>query len=269
VLWLKVLWLKLVIAVVIDNIHGRATNETVFHLLPGEYILTYSIVARDAQSGEFGVAVASRFFAVGSLVPHVRHNMALATQAFVNPMWGVEGASRLSNGEDADAIMADFIKRDAGQAIRQAHMIGTSGNSVMHTGSACIDWAGHVSAHGISVAGNMLAGRNVVEEAAMEAGEAAGGDKRGRQSAALKIHHGQDYPVLDLRTDDHADPLAELRRLHSVAGERAIHFTKTFATADNFSGTTDRTELDQSIAKREAQWISDGIISRSHASVSS
>ncbi len=245
--------------------------------------MTYSIVARDRQSGDFGVAVASRFFAVGSLVPHIRHNMALATQAFVNPMWGVEGAQRLSAGESASVVMADFVERDGGQAIRQAHMIDAFGHSVVHTGSDCIDWAGHAMAQGVSVAGNMLAGPEVVEHTlscyldneklsfyerlitAMEAGEAAGGDKRGRQAAALKIHSGQDYPTLDLRVDDHADPLAELRRLHSVADERAVHFAQTFATAENFSGTTDRTELDRSIAEREAQRARDGIVSRSFA----
>jgi len=249
--------------------------------------LTYSIVAMDPQSRNFAVAVASRFFAVGSLVPHIRHNMAMATQAFVNPMWGVEGAQRLSAGESATAVMADFVMRDGGQAIRQAHMIGADGQCVVHTGKECIDWAGHTTAHGVSVAGNMLAGPEVVEQTlscyldnaslsfndrlltAMEAGEAAGGDKRGRQSAALKVHRGQDYPILDIRADDHADPLAELRRLHSVAGERAIYFAETFATAENFSGTTDRTELDRAITEREAQWAREGIVSRSFATSTS
>jgi len=245
--------------------------------------MTYSIVARDPVSGELGVAVASRFFAVGSLVPHIRHNAAMATQAFVNPMWGVEGIRRLSAGESADSVMKDFVARDAGQAIRQAHMMDATGHSVAHTGSGCIDWAGHSMADGISVAGNMLAGPEVVAHTlscyldnaqlpfaerlltAMQAGESAGGDKRGRQAAGLRIHGGQDYPILDLRVDDHADPLAELRRLYSVAQERAVHFAATFPTAENFSGITDRTELDRSIAEREAQWALDGTVSQSFA----
>ena len=245
--------------------------------------MTYSIVARDPDSGELGIAVASRFFAVGSLVPNIRHNIAVATQAFVNPMWGVEGARRLAAGESAEIVMADFVSRDGGQAIRQAHMIDAQGHSVAHTGKECIDWAGHEIAHGVSVAGNMLAGPEVVGDtlscyldnaslsfverllAAMDAGETAGGDKRGRQAAGLRIHCGQDYPILDLRADDHADPLAELRRLNSVAQERSVHFAKTFPTAENFSGTTDRTELDRSIAEREAQWARDGIVSQSFA----
>lgn len=245
--------------------------------------MTYSIVARDPDSGELGVAVASRFFAVGSLVPHIRHNSAVATQAFVNPMWGVEGVRRLAAGEIAELVIADFVARDGGQAIRQAHMIDAKGRSAAHTGKDCIDWAGHRIAHGVSVAGNMLAGAAVVENTlscyldnanldfvdrlltAMEAGEAAGGDKRGRQAAGVRIHCGQDYPVVDLRSDDHPNPLAELRRLNSVVQERAVHFAKTFPTAKNFSGITDRTELDRSIIEREAQWARDGVVSQSFA----
>ncbi|MFT6301670.1 MAG: putative Ntn-hydrolase superfamily protein [Pseudomonadales bacterium] len=198
-------------------------------------------------------------------------------------MWGVEGARRLTAGESAENVMSDFVARDAGQAIRQAHMIDAAGLCAAHTGKDCIDWAGHRAARDVSVAGNMLVGQGVVEDTlscyldnanlnlverlllAMEAGEAAGGDKRGRQAAGLRIHRGQDYPIIDLRADDHSDPLAELRRLNSVSQERAAHFVKTFPTAENFSGTTDRTELDRSIAEREALWALEGIVSQSFA----
>ncbi len=245
--------------------------------------MTYSIVARDPETDAVGIAVASCFFAVGSLVPYIRHNAAFASQAFVNPMWGVEGAARLSAGENGASVIADFIARDNGQAIRQAHLIDANGHCAAHTGAQCVDWAGHVSGTGVSVAGNMLAGARVVNDtlacyqdnsalefserllAAMEAGELAGGDKRGRQAAALCIHHSQDYPALDLRVDDHADPLHELRRLHRVGQERLVHFVPTFATAINFSGTTDRTELDQALAEQEAQRARDGVLSVSLA----
>ena len=231
--------------------------------------MTYSIVARDPETGHLGVAVASRFFAVGALVPHIRPDAAVATQAFVNPMWGVDGARRLQNGEDAADVLADFIARDPGQAQRQAHMIDVQNNIAAHTGADCVDWAGHCGAEGISVAGNMLVGPQVIEDTlacylanldqpferrlllAMKAGEDAGGDKRGRQSAALRIHRGQDYPWLDLRADDHDDPLAELNRLLEVAGERFLLFAECFGTREDFAGVIDRTELDRNLADRD------------------
>lgn len=245
--------------------------------------MTYSIVARDPATGALGCAVASRFFAVGSLVPHMNGSVVVASQAFLNPMWGVEGVERLTAGEAPSDVLADFVARDGGSAIRQAHVMDAQGRIAAHTGEGCIDWAGHEIGSGASVAGNMLAGPQVVSETlrawrendgaefvdrlltAMEAGEAAGGDKRGRQAAGLRVHRGQDYAHLDLRVDDHADPLAELRRLHAVAGERYEHFAHVFATRDNFQGRTDRTELDRAIAEREARAKADGTPSRSFA----
>lgn len=245
--------------------------------------MTYSIVARDPMSGEIGIAVASRFFACGSLVPHVAATAAVASQAFVNPLWGVEGLPRLVKGEAAPDVIADFIARDAGQSIRQAHMIGPDGQIAQHTGADCVPWAGHVSGPDISVAGNMLAGPEVVEATlksylgamdqpfavrlmlAMQAGEDAGGDKRGRQAAGLLIHKGQPYPALDLRVDDHADPLSELRRLIAVSEERFKFFSMGLATVENFSGMTDRTPIDTAIAEDEARRKRNSIPSQSFA----
>lgn len=154
---------------------------------------------------------------------------------------------------------------------------------VQHTGADCIPWAGHVSASDISVAGNMLAGPEVIEDTlatylahahlpfaerlltAMEAGEAAGGDKRGKQAAGLVINAGQPYPHIDIRVDDHADPLAELRRLLAVSAERYMLFAKAMATTDNFSGMTDRTPLDNAIAEAEEYRREHNIKSRSYA----
>ncbi|WP_373049720.1 DUF1028 domain-containing protein [Thalassovita aquimarina] len=245
--------------------------------------MTYSIVARDPATGHLGIAVASRFFAVGALVPHIHPNAAVATQAFINPLWGIEGSARLQAGEAAEDVIADLIGRDDGQAQRQAHMIDAKGRIAAHTGTACIDWAGHCSADGVSVAGNMLTGPQVIDDTlvcyldnldkpfaerlllAMQAGEDAGGDKRGRQAAALRIHRGQAYPWIDLRADDHADPLEELRRLLDVAGDRYLFFAEELATADNFSGCKDRTELDRAIAEHEAHMKAAGVSSRSFA----
>lgn len=245
--------------------------------------MTYSIVARDTATGEIGIAVASRFFACGSLVPHLSATAAVASQAFVNPLWGIEGLRRLDAGEAPQAVMADLVARDAGQAMRQAHMLAPDGAIAQHTGAECVPWAGHVSAPDISVAGNMLTGPEVVQDtlqayldnaalpfedrllAAMQAGEDAGGDKRGRQAAGLQIFRRQPYPVLDLRVDDHADPLSELRRLQAVSAERFKIFSMGMATVDNFSGMVDRSPIDAAIAKDEAHRAETGIQSQSHA----
>ena len=140
-----------------------------------------------------------------------------------------------------------------------------------YTGAACIDWCGHELRGAYSVAGNMLAGPAVLAEtirayeaertlpfarrllAAMRAGEAAGGDKRGRQSAALLIHDSEDYPLYDLRVDDHVDPLAELARLEDVARQRWVHFRRQMPSRDRPSGLTDRSGLDELVAKSIAE----------------
>ena len=246
--------------------------------------MTYSIVAKDKKTSAIGIAVASRFFACGGMVPFVARNTAVASQAFCNPLWGIEGRDRLNAGEKANNVLNDFVDRDAGQSIRQAHMIDMYGDIHAHTGSDCVDWAGHASANLVSVAGNMLVGEDVVRDTltsyqdninedfldrlllAMDAGEKAGGDKRGRQAAGIIIHMGQDYPWLDLRVDDHADPLAELRRLVDVSQERFVHFSKGLATKDNFSGVSDRSPIDKAITDAEVRRKNKGLKSRSFAS---
>jgi uncharacterized Ntn-hydrolase superfamily protein len=246
--------------------------------------MTYSIVAKDPETGAYAVAVASRFFAVGALVPHMAGGVgAVATQAFVNPLHGVEGLAMLGAGASAADAVAALTARDEGRASRQVHMIDAAGRGAAFTGADCIDWAGHVAAEGVSVAGNMLAGPQVVDRTlaayqahmhlpladrlltAMEAGAAAGGDKRGTQSAALKIVRGEAYPWLDIRADDHPDPLAELRRLHAVAQERYLIMAETLPTADNFSGMRDRTEIDRKINAAEEARIAAGRPSASFA----
>lgn len=245
--------------------------------------MTYSIVARDPASGEIGIAVASRFFACGALVPYVSATAAIASQSFVNPLWGTEGLPRLVAGEAPQAVLDDFIARDAGEAIRQAHFLSPEGKIAQHTGADCVPWCGHAAGPDVSVAGNMLVGPAVVEDtltayldrtdlafaerllAAMDAGEAAGGDKRGRQAAGLLIFAGQPYPALDLRVDDHADPLAELKRLKAVSEERYKMFAMGLPTEENFSGMKDRTPIDEAIANDEATRAAQGIPSQSFA----
>ncbi len=246
--------------------------------------MTWSIVARDPESGDLGIAVASRFFAAGSQVPHIcSHVGAVATQAFVNPHYGIHGLVMLAEGKSPQEVVAALTAADNGRDGRQLHMIDTQGRNAAFTGSACIDWAGHLLEDQVSVAGNMLAGPQVIEETlktylaapetpllerllnAMDAGEAVGGDKRGKQSAAVKVYRGEAYPWLDLRADDHADPLKELRRLYAVAQERYVHFAKMIPTVANPSGLTDRTELDLKLQALEDEREKSGTKSASFA----
>jgi len=248
--------------------------------------MTYSIIARDPATGHLGVAVASRFFAVGAMVPHLRGRVgAVATQAFVNPTYGTDGLRMLAEGGTPEAIIHTLTARDNGHAQRQFHLIGMTGQPAAYTGAACVDWAGHLIGAGVSVAGNMLEGPQVVAETlrayqaaadkpladrlliAMQAGEDAGGDKRGRQSAALVICRDQDYVWLDIRADDDADPLAELRRLYAVAQERYLHVAETMATRENPHGMIDRREIDARIAALEAARVASGTPSLSRMKV--
>lgn len=246
--------------------------------------MTWSIVARDPKTGHLGIAVATRFFAVGGLVPHIRGGIgAVATQAFVSPLYGTDGLALLAAGKAPDEIIAELTARDAGRDQRQLHLIDARGRNAAFTGAKCIDWAGHLIDDDVSVAGNMLAGPDVVAQTlatykqamdkpfierlleAMQAGEDAGGDKRGKQSAALLVHRDQDYPWLSIRTDDHPDPLAELRRLYAVAQERYMHVAETMATKGNPDGMIDRREIDERIAALEAVRIAEGRPSASFA----
>lgn len=244
--------------------------------------MTWSLIARDTD-GSVGLIVASKFFACGAVVPYVGPEVAVASQAFCNPVWGTEGRSRLAAGEAASVVLSDLVRRDAGQAIRQAHMMGAQGDFASHTGSDCVPWAGHIAGQDHSLAGNMLAGPEVLEAtsraflhgrgqpfatrliSAMQAGEAAGGDKRGRQAAGLVLHRGEAHPLLDIRADDHSDPLSELSRLWHVAQERYVHFARAMPTKAQFSGTPTRNGIDAEIAAAEARRIAAGRKSRSKA----
>ena len=234
--------------------------------------MTWSIIAKDEVTGAIGIAVATRFFAVGALLPHIDPaGGAVATQALINPTYGPRGLRLLREGVPADEVLRFLTASDAGEGQRQLHVMDGAGRFAAHTGTGCVDWCGHAIHDGFSVAGNMLAGPQVIAEtarafrdgaalpfarrliAALQAGEAAGGDKRGKQSAALLIHEGEEYPALSLRIDDHADPLAELARLEKVSRERFVHFARFFATKDDPSGTYDRDVINAAIEAAAAQ----------------
>lgn len=202
---------------------------------------TFSIVARDPQTGELGVAVASRFFSVGSVVPYASAAAgAVATQANANVTYGPRGLELFANGLTAEEIVKVLLRGDANASSRQVGLVGRDGSSATYTGPECIAWAGGRSGPNYAVQGNILAGEQVViamEKAFLEAkgslarrmylalaaGDAAGGDSRGRQSAALIVvkegagFNGGNDRAIDIRVDDHADPFKELGRLLDYA----------------------------------------------------
>ncbi len=229
--------------------------------------MTWSIIARDGETGRLGIAVASKFFAVGARVPFIESGVgAIATQALLNPFYGVDGLRMLRDEVAPADVVRILLAADDGHDQRQMHMMDRHGRIAAHTGAACVRWCGHCEGEDFSVAGNMLAGPRVLDDtaaayaananlpfairliAAMQAGEAAGGDKRGRQSAALVIHGDDPWSELDLRVDDHADPLAELSRLERLSREHWVHFRKYLPSRRDRVGTTDRRAIEAGIA---------------------
>jgi uncharacterized Ntn-hydrolase superfamily protein len=228
--------------------------------------MTWSIIARDTLTGQFGIAVATRFFAVGARVPYIAAGFgAIATQAMVNPYYGIDGLNLLRERRTASDIVTTLLAADSGRESRQLHVMDARGAIAAHTGTDCVDWCGHLAGDDFSIAGNMLSGPRVLDDtataylahqsqpfarrliAAMQAGEAAGGDKRGKQSAALVIHDRDEWSALDLRVDDHPDPLSELERLERVSRERWVHFRQFLPTRANPAGVTDRATIDAAI----------------------
>jgi uncharacterized Ntn-hydrolase superfamily protein len=203
---------------------------------------TFSIVAADPEAGEVGIAVASRFFSVGSVVPHGRAGAgAVATQSFANTSFGPRGIELLERGATPEEALAILLRGDADREKRQVGVVSASGASATFTGSGCLAWAGGRSGPGYAVQGNILTGEPVVAAlerafleskgrplaerllASLRAGDAAGGDSRGRQSAAILVlrarggYGGFTDRAVDVRVDDHADPIGEISRLLELA----------------------------------------------------
>lgn len=234
--------------------------------------MTWSIVARDRTSGAYGVAVASKFFAVGAVCPYLASGGgALSTQSLVNPLLGVRGLRLLQARVPAAVVVEALIRADGGRAVRQLHAVDRGGAAAAYTGEACVEWAGHRTDDDVSVAGNMLVGAAVVEETfrafkahsdrpfaerllrALHAGDQAGGDKRGRQAAALVTVAGEPYRDLDIRVDDHADPIGELWRLYVSAHDRFMARRQFFPTEADPLGIHDFEQLDAAIEARLAE----------------
>ena len=237
--------------------------------------MTWSIVLRERDSGRIAIAVATKFFAVGARVPYIEpQKRAVATQALVNPLYGIDGLKLIRDGMGAQDIVRLLTGRDEGRDHRQLHLLGADGRFAAHTGAACVPWCGHWVGDDFSVAGNMLAGPQVVSETvrvlrerpdlelprrlitALKAGEKVGGDKRGKQSAALVIYGADEYSELDLRVDDHVEPLLELARLEAASRERWTLFRTFMATRRNPVGVIDRArievELEQAAQRAKA-----------------
>jgi uncharacterized Ntn-hydrolase superfamily protein len=215
-------------------------------------LTTFSIAARCARTGRLGVAVSTAVPGVGALCPFVRPGVgAIATQSWVNPYLGIDGLGLLAEGKSAEETLKTLIDADPGRAVRQLGIVDRDGGSASWTGSECVDWAGHRTGPGYAVQGNMLVGEPTVtamEEAftgcasldlperlliALEAGQRAGGDKRGRQSASLRVFDREEYPYLDLRVDEHRHPVAELRRVFEVARHQLLPFIGGMPTREN------------------------------------
>jgi uncharacterized Ntn-hydrolase superfamily protein len=203
---------------------------------------TFSIVAFDAATGDVGVAVQSKYFAVGAVVPWVRAGVgAVATQAAGRAAYGPEILELLGGGLEPAAAIKRALARDEQRETRQLGVVDATGRAAAFTGAECNDWAGHVTGSGYAVQGNILAGEPVVAEmarifeatggalaerltAALEAAQAVGGDRRGQQSAALVVERPGGSPgsregidrIVDLRVDDHEEPIRELRRLLDI-----------------------------------------------------
>jgi uncharacterized Ntn-hydrolase superfamily protein len=201
--------------------------------------VTFSIIAHDVTTGQVGIAVASKAFASGAVVPFIRTGVgAVASQARVNHHYGPRGLALLAAGASASDTVRLLTAADGDQDIRQVHVMDRHGHFAAHTGSECLAWCGHIVRQSYSLAGNILVGPEVLDAmgaayeagstlplaqrlvAVMRAGEQAGGDKRGRQSAALLVHGSEDWALVDVRVDDHPDPLAELQRLEEMKRDK-------------------------------------------------
>lgn len=220
--------------------------------------MTFSIAARCPETGMVGVAVSTALLCVGQLCPFPRAGVgAISTQSFVNPYLGLHGLDYLEGGMDATAVRDRLAAEDEGHAIRQFTVVDRDGGSAAYSGVDCIPWFGHLTGSGYAVAGNMLTGENVITEMAnayeassgqpfaerlvlaLEAGQAAGGDKRGRQSAALKVMETEDYPLIDIRVDDHPDPVVELRRIWGLYNQGFNEIMRMMPTRAHPAGTFD------------------------------
>ncbi len=232
--------------------------------------MTWSIVAHDPATGAFAVAVTTCAFAVGASCPFVRPGVgAVSTQSITNRYLGPAILDGLARGLAPDTAIEGALAGDDGRHLRQVHAVDRHGRTAAWTGRHCVTWCGSEADCGVSVAGNMLAGPAVVADTlasfradtnplperlmrALDAGQRAGGDRRGKQSAAMVLSTTEDFPDLNLRVDDHPEPLAELRRLLALWRTEGEPRLRTAPSRANPSGVTDLDRL-------EAGWRARGL----------
>ncbi len=208
-------------------------------------LATFSIVARCPRSGMLGVAVSTAVPAVGAICPQVAAGVgAVSSQSWVNPYLAIDALKLMREGHPGPAALEQVLAKDGRADLRQVGVVDREGRAAAWTGELCTPWCGDIVMEGCTVQGNMLVGEATLKAMAeafegaascdlaerllraLEAGQAAGGDKRGKQSAALQVHHMEDYPWLDLRVDEHAQPVSELRRVHDIARLQLLPFVE-------------------------------------------
>lgn len=216
---------------------------------------TFSIAAHDPRSGMFGVSVSTKVPAVGAITNYARAGVgAIVTQARANPLFGLDGLNILQQGYGAEKTIRALLASDHEPERRQLLVVDSSGRAAAHTGEGCDPWRGHRTGENYAVAGNLLVGEDTINAMAetfestvgewfperlvraLEAGQAAGGDKRGRQSAAVYVVHHEPYSYLDLRVDEHPDPVAELRRIFEVVKTDLMPLVERLPTRANPEG---------------------------------
>ncbi|MCF6138878.1 DUF1028 domain-containing protein [Pseudalkalibacillus berkeleyi] len=208
--------------------------------IPKDLVATFSIVGYDPETEEIGIAVQSKFIGVGSVVPWAKAGVgAVATQSFANTSYGPKGLEHMASGKSAEETMRLLTEKDRERELRQVGIVDAKGNAATFTGSECYDWAGGLTGKNFAAQGNILVNQDTVTQmgstfettdgtlaerllTALNAGQQAGGDSRGKQSAALLIvkekggYGGFNDRAIDLRVDDHHEPIMELIRLHEL-----------------------------------------------------
>ena len=235
--------------------------------------MTFSIVARCPKTGMLGVATSSKALAAGAMVPYLRAGVgAIASQSFVNPYLGIDGIELIEQGLPAERALERVIEGDRGRDVRQVGIVDKDARTAAYTGDKCVPWAGNVSGAGYVCLGNILASEDVVKAMAnafeasetedlqerllraLETGQEAGGDRRGRQSAGIMVVAQEEYPLIDLRVDDHTSPIPELRRVFGVYQKEEVPYTKFMPTREDCTPEWNsvlkmREEVEESLAE--------------------